>query len=85
MDILAVEMEAAGYLASLTVTASLLMSNMRWLRVSNTCGCVLFVGYGLVISAFPVVLLNSSCTVINVCHLIKMKKKPRNNTRLFID
>ncbi len=66
--------EAAGYLASLTVTTSLLMSNMRWLRVINTCGCILFVGYGLVISAFPVVLLNSLCTAINIYHLIKMKK-----------
>ncbi|KZL19302.1 hypothetical protein PsAD2_02053 [Pseudovibrio axinellae] len=68
-------MELVGYLASITVMTSLLMSNVLWLRVINMIGCSLFTLYGLSVAAYPVVLLNGMCVLINIYHLAKLRKQ----------
>ncbi len=69
--------ELLGYSASVFVAASLLMSNIKWLRYINTIGCMLFVVYGLLISAYPVAIMNAFCCLINMYHLAKIYKKQR--------
>jgi len=67
-----------GYLASVLLAISLLVTNdirFRWL---NSLGCLSFILYGVVIGAFPVILTNSLLLVINVIYLIKIYRTTEN-------
>ena len=63
--------ELWGYLSMVVVVISMLMKNIRVLRVVNTISCGMFVVYGILISSMPVVLLNSIVILIN---LLKLKR-----------
>ncbi len=67
-----------GYLASAFVVVSLLTSNIKHLRYLNMIGCILFVIYGVLISAYPVAIMNAIAFLINIYHLRKLaiEKKP---------
>lgn len=67
--------EILGYLASVFVAISLLMSDIKWLRYVNSVGCVLFVIYGTLIGAYPVAAMNAFCLLINIYHLWKLSHK----------
>lgn len=67
--------EWLGYLASAFVAVSLLMSNMSKLRWINLVGCVLFVAYGLWITAYPVVIMNFFGALVNIYHLWQLYSK----------
>jgi len=67
-----------GYLASVLLAISLLVTNdirFRWL---NSLGCLSFILYGVVIGASPVILTNSLLLVINVIYLIKIYRTTEN-------
>ena len=67
-----------GYLASVLLAISLLVSNdirFRWL---NSFGCVAFILYGISIDAFPVILTNSLLLCINLIYLIKIYRTTEN-------
>lgn len=66
------DVELLGYLGSLFVGISLLMTNMKRLRYINFVGCVMFVVYGLFIHAPPVVVMNAFCALINVYHIAQL-------------
>ncbi|WP_165917264.1 YgjV family protein [Flaviaesturariibacter aridisoli] len=61
-----------GYLATLFLALSLLVSNDLQFRWFNTLGCLSFIIYGALFGAFPVILTNTILLVINVYHLIKV-------------
>lgn len=63
-----------GYVASILVGISLLMTDMNRLRYINLVGCMMFVVYGLVIDASPVAIMNGFCALINVHHIVKLHK-----------
>jgi uncharacterized protein with PQ loop repeat len=67
--------ESVGYLASLIVLLSFLTSSVIRLRVINFTGCVLFVIYGILISAYPIAIINSIIAAIQVIFISKMLKK----------
>jgi uncharacterized protein with PQ loop repeat len=61
-----------GYLASVLLALSLIVTNdikFRWL---NTMGCLSFIVYGILINAFPIILTNSILLVINLYYLVKI-------------
>ncbi len=64
--------DVLGYLASAFVVISLLTSNIKYLRYLNMTGCILFVIYGVLISAYPVAIMNAIAFLINVYHLRKL-------------
>lgn len=67
-----------GYLASILLAVSLLVTNdirFRWL---NSFGCLAFISYGLIINAFPVIVTNSLLLCINVFYLIKIYRTTEN-------
>lgn len=66
--------EWIGYLASVVVAISLMMSNIKRLRWCNLIGAALFVAYGIAIGAIPVVLVNFFIVLIDVYYLIKLYK-----------
>lgn len=66
--------EIIGYAASFFVVLSLLLADIKRLRYVNSFGCLLFVIYGLLIAAYPVVIMNSVALGINAYHLYKLRR-----------
>ncbi len=61
-----------GYLASIFLGISLVVTNTLRFRWWNTLGCLTFVIYGFLINAHPVILANGLLLVINIYQLIKV-------------
>ncbi len=61
-----------GYSASLLLAISLLVNNDLKFRWLNTGGCICFIGYGILIQAFPIILTNTILLLINLFYLIKI-------------
>ncbi|MFZ5967333.1 MAG: hypothetical protein ACOYVK_09185 [Bacillota bacterium] len=64
--------EWLGYLASLIVLMSLLMSSIIKLRWLNLLGSGIFSLYGFLIGALPVGYMNLCISIINVYYLVKI-------------
>lgn len=64
--------EWLGYLASLIVLISLLMSSIIKLRWINLIGSSLFSLYGFLIGALPVGFMNLGIVIINIYYLVKI-------------
>lgn len=65
-------LEWLGYLASLIVLISLLMSSIIRLRWINLLGSTLFSLYGFLLGALPVGLMNLGIAIINIYYLVKI-------------
>jgi len=66
-------LEVFGTAASIIVAVSLMMKNIKWLRIINTVGAAIFAVYGILIAALPVAVLNAFIVVINIYFLFKMR------------
>lgn len=69
--------ELFGYLGSILVVVSMLMSSVIKLRVINIIGSVISGTYALIIGSFPLALMNICLIIINVYNIIKLKKASR--------
>ncbi|EGM71043.1 YgjV family protein [Shewanella sp. SP2S2-4] len=67
--------EWVGYLASVVVAISLMMSNIKKLRWWNLIGAALFVAYGVAIGAYPVALVNFFIVLIDTYYLVKLYRE----------
>jgi|YNPMSStandDraft_1061717.scaffolds.fasta_scaffold68722_2 hypothetical protein len=67
--------EIIGYIASILVMISLMMSSIVKLRWINFVGSALFAAYGLMIKAYPVFLVNGTIALINIYYLFKLFSK----------
>lgn len=65
-------LEILGYIASLIVLISLLMSSIIKLRWINLLGSAVFSAYGFLIGAFPVGFMNLCICIINIYYLYKI-------------
>ncbi len=74
--------ELIGYLGSLLVVVSLLMSSVIKLRIINTAGSLIFCIYALVIRSYPTAVMNAALVAINIWFLIKLINKERSFTLL---
>jgi hypothetical protein len=63
--------EIYGYISMIVVIISMLMKDMKRLRIINTISCAMFLIYGLILSAYPIVLLNTAIIFINLFKLSK--------------
>ncbi len=61
-----------GYLASIFLGISLLVNNELKFRWINTVGCFIFIVYGLLLNAWPIIFTNSALFCINSFYLIKI-------------
>ncbi len=64
--------ELIGYLASVLVAVSLMMSAIVRLRIINLMGAACFTIYGLIISAYPVVFVNGFIMIVDIYFLINI-------------
>lgn len=67
--------QVAGYLASLLLALSLLVTSDLRFRWLNTGGCLAFIVYGTMLHAFPIILTNALLFFINVFALVKIYRK----------
>ena len=67
--------EYLGYLASVFIVISLMMTSIVQLRVLNSIGCILFVIYGVTVNAYPVAISNFLIVLINMYNLYKLSRK----------
>ncbi|GJM59847.1 hypothetical protein PEDI_03990 [Persicobacter diffluens] len=58
-----------GYIAMTLVALSFTFKEIRKLRLINSIGAVFFVIYGVMIQAYPVVVVNSFIAIFNIYHL----------------
>ena len=65
-------LEALGYIASLIIMISFLMSSIVKLRWFNLIGALAMATYGYFIHALPVLTINSAIVIVNSYYLIKM-------------
>lgn len=68
-------LELIGFIASLIVLVSLLMSSIKRLRWINLVGAVVFAVYGFLIEAPPVAFMNIGIVLINIYYLVQMYSK----------
>lgn len=66
--------EIFGYIGSVLVVVSMLMSSVVKLRIINTVGSVISGTYALIIGSFPLALMNICLIIINVYNLFKLLK-----------
>lgn len=64
-----------GYTGSVLVAVSLMMKNILHLRRVNLIGASVFALYGFLVGAYPVFLLNSFISIVDVYYLYEMSKK----------
>lgn len=69
-------LELIGYLGSLLVIVSMLMTSVVKLRVINTIGSVIFCAYALAIHSYPTAAMQVCLIIINIVNLHKL-----NNTK----
>ncbi|MBI9066234.1 MAG: GNAT family N-acetyltransferase [Salinivirgaceae bacterium] len=67
-------LEWIGYLASVLILTSMLMSSFLKLRIINMSGAALFSIYGFMIGALPVGILNACIVFANIYHLYNIYK-----------
>lgn len=70
--------EMVGYLGSVLVVVSMLMSSVIKLRVINTIGSGIFAVYALIIHSYPTALMNFCLVSINVYNLVKLSRKDQS-------
>ena len=61
--------EIWGYISMVIVLISMTMSNMKALRITNSIACAMFVLYGFVLGAYPIVIMNILVILINLHRL----------------
>ncbi len=70
--------EMIGYLGSILVVVSMLMSSVVRLRVINTIGSGIFAAYALMIHSYPTALMNACLVGINVYNLVRLRQGDRS-------
>jgi Flp pilus assembly protein protease CpaA len=59
-----------GYCSMIVTLVSMMMKDMKKLRIINSISCAMFIIYGIYLSAFPIIILNSLVIFINVYRLL---------------
>ncbi len=70
--------EGIGYLGSILVVVSMLMTSVKKLRIVNTTGSLIFTIYALIIQSYPTAFMNFCLILINIYQLVKLGKKEAN-------
>ena len=70
----AMALELVGYLGSVLVLISMLMTSVVRLRVINLIGSAVFTAYALLIRSYPTALLNGCLVGVNVYQLLRLRR-----------
>lgn len=70
--------ELIGYLGSVLVLVSMVMTSVIKLRVINLTGSVIFAAYALLIRSYPTAVMNICLAGVNVYHLRRLLKEQKH-------
>ncbi len=70
--------ELIGYLGSLLVVVSMLMTSVMRLRIINTIGSIIFMVYALIIHSYPTAVMNLFLIGINIYQMIRLRNTAGN-------
>ncbi|MDO5411258.1 MAG: YgjV family protein [Lachnospiraceae bacterium] len=70
--------EMIGYIGSVLVLISFLMSSVVKLRVINAVGGTIFSIYALIIQSYPTAIMNICLVAINIYYLARLKRNDRH-------
>jgi hypothetical protein len=73
--------EVFGFVASVVVAISLMLKNMKWLRIVNGIGAVMFAVYGMLIQSYPVMILNAFIAIADAYYLVLILREEHMNAR----
>lgn len=65
-------MEIIGILAGLVVLLSFIPKELKYIRIINIIGCILFVIYGVGINSISIWLTNG---ILGLIHIYRLKRK----------
>lgn len=68
--------ELLGFLAPIFIVISMMQHNLTRMRLFMLCGCSVFIIYGYLIDAMPVLIANAMILVVTAFYLLKGKKAP---------
>jgi hypothetical protein len=71
--------EGLGYFATLVTLVSMMVKDMVYLRVINSVGCLLWIGYGMMSESIPVLMVNTIILGIHIFKLIELKETEDKN------
>ncbi len=71
--------EGLGYFATLVTLVSMMVKDMVYLRVINSVGCLLWIGYGMMTESIPVLMVNTIILGIHIFKLIELKETEDKN------
>jgi hypothetical protein len=66
--------EGLGYVATIVTLISMMVKDMVFLRVINSVGCLLWIGYGMMTESIPVLIVNTVILGIHIFKLIELKE-----------
>ena len=69
--------EILGYVGTVIVLISFIPKNIKWIRIINIFGCVVWIMSGIFNKSYSVLALNSILMIVHIIHLIKMKNEIR--------
>lgn len=70
--------ELFGYLGSILVVISMLMTNVKRLRLLNMTGSVIFAIYALIIRSYPTAFMNFCLVAINVYRIYQLSRTEKH-------
>ena len=74
--------ELVGMSGSILIAISMMFKTttdkgVKWLRIFNLLGSIVFVVYGIMLPAYSTIILNAVCVVLNIVGLVKICQKIR--------
>jgi hypothetical protein len=67
--------DALGYIATAVVVGSFAIQEVKWLRVANTMGSLLWIVYGFLKQDNPIIFVNISIALMHTYWFIKNRNK----------
>jgi membrane-bound ClpP family serine protease len=69
--------EILGLIATIIVFISFTFKNIKWLRIVDTIGAVVFVVYACLINAWSLIICNAGIAIVNITYLLLAERKKR--------
>lgn len=64
--------EIIGFLGAFLVLVSFLLKDIKWIRIVNVVGAVLFAIYGFSTQTWATAFMNSALIIVHIVYLVKM-------------
>ena len=79
-----IPLEIFGYVGTVLIIISMLMTSLTKLRIINMCGAVISTIYSIIVGAWPIVVMNVCLLCINMMHVVKSfaQKKSLTDVKL---